>query len=531
MTTRTDRSKYYYDVDKNMLTRSRKNFSRLFNWETPAPASDYDQIYTADNFSGWFPKQVFVMEKTSSVDIPIYAEQYPNSPAYRYARCSYKKMMSMGLVSIYALMPESTPLHFFIDFDIPIVANTPEEDTRYVSDAIEEALACLTIIFRAEIDAHNPSFERYNGDFTIELLYGHKKTKQSAHLIVHTSNLSMIKGMSHCKSMYSRIVIENLKRHPDKSKNPLYYKHGDTYKCIADEQVYTPNRVFRLPGMVKNDGKFAGVLTPDCGSDKLVCDSPSCNYHVKRQMDVSDYCANDTRFVPRTSSGVPMIVDLLEFPETSNPNLRKNAGLNLSINQRSISGFLGADSNSMILAPRGDNSVSPFMSSNSRGFSAMLVDQTQSMQNMRTQIMQTLASLISRATRSKCTFVSFNPGSTEIGLFASDSNACPYKYRNANRSTTGFSSDYSTARMINHVSNHVGFVAKIFLPPKIHLICTDDVCMEYVASLKVGFALQLMPGRVTLDVTETDDELYNTYRRLVLLYMRKTDLPLALFKM
>ena len=513
--------RYYLKKPDSAFTYSRPRYSELFSYEKKSdrPAATDDE-YTTDNFVSWLPRQSMAFDVLSDTDlrIPIWARQKPDSKS-EYTVCSYKAMMNTKPCHIFALLAKNYPLHFFADFDLP---NKEEDATdgssgstqRFIVPAMLEAEECIKIVLAGQIET-NPAFKSLDGKFTMSVVYAHKKKKQSAHVVYHLSNLAMFKDIEHCRYFYNLVIQENNKRFPNKADNPLYFFENGEYTCIMDWQVYSMNRLFRMAGQYKNDGKFQGMVAPYCGTDKMVCDNLECVVHAYHQLSEQDYCANDMRFIPRNANDVPFIVDILTMPESLNPILKRNHANFALLNGNS-------NSNGVIIR---ENTVSrsPIMRESTTLSSNPAVPKAD---EQRYRIMRLIATIIATSTQSQCSFTRFEKNATEFGLISSLDTMCPYKYKRC-RANNNFDCYDKNGRKLRvdhdkqlaeHGSNHICYLAKILFPmPLVYISCPDEKCVGFRNSSN-GLRTMNINGNgsahATLNLSNISEELTERYMEM-----------------
>jgi hypothetical protein len=537
-----------------MLSKNMPNARQMFSLGPNYPDCKFNEIYSMSNFVSYLPRQYMVLNMARGIDndddsihededqsnedddddngsdtssactskhnytyqIPIFARSLVNdkSKGYEYTVCSYRAIRGTDFTMVNAMLCNGIPLHFYADFDLPLDEieydkKDGEPIVKTVADAIKEALICIDAVIKEERETYkNPTFVNFDGKYTVSILYGHRDVKESAHVIFHFTGLRMFENINHCRYFYYRMLLVSLRRYPNnKRDNPLYFKKRSTgeYLCIMDPSVYNQNKLFRLIGQVKAHAKpypNSGALFPDCGYHKMVCENPTCIYHVYRQISEFEFCLNDMRFIPRNCKGVPYLLEHLKMRKIENPDTRSsqrsliaasaavygNAGTSALINFFSNSGASRVSSNMTFDSPFVSKTLSlagrtihDEASNTNASIVVRNVANHEDLYNLRRDIMHVIANMVTAITKQKCTFKDFNPKvqTGEVGLIASDSLMCPYYAKRCN-------SRYRPSDVVpmKHESNHIYYIGIIDVPmPKIMINCTSPVCGPYVKSL------------------------------------------------
>jgi len=559
-----------------MLTQNLPNYKKLFSLGENVEGCKHNAVYTAENDIGFLPRQHYVLDmagvkdkKTndnndadedtdeddilmenedddSDLKIPCWGRHKDGGSdrVYEYTICSYRAIMKTQFKYINMMLRLGIPLHFYADFDMSLKDIEQEEGgpVKNVGGAIKEAIESMKVVIKEEQErTRNPTFMSFDGKFTVSILYGHRDDKESAHVVFHMTGLRMFEDVRHCGYFYYRIVMANNRRYATKKENPLYYKRAKTgeYSCIMDWQVYSKNRMFRHIGQVKQGSKpypNDGALFPECDSPTMVCTSPTCIYHAYRQIPETDFCANEIRFIPRNSGGVPFHVDKIKMAKIPNPFNKGSwldAGKEESIltyitrsNTNSISPMFGNKqlSRASGVADTNDNNNNSNVSV--VGTVAHPLANVNEIAGQRMEIMSIIAAMLSRKTGYACQAKGCDPRvpNREMGLIMSASRMCLYKGK---RECSVYTSN--TVKPEQHSSNHIFYNAVIDMPlPLVFVNCGNEGCRAFIESLKDEETRKRVNfERLVVDFSDTDEATQERYRNAVLRYMKNSKINMT----
>jgi len=525
-------------VPESRMTRSRADYERVFSTGVDVPGCRFNSVYSADNWIGYVPKQDMITDEWSP-ETPIPMFSFEKTNAHReYTVCSFRRMIAHLRRQqhldrhVYSMIPPEIPVNFCADLDLSVddMASTAR-GTRSVNGALAECLACIDAVIDS-LRVSEPSWAGFSGRYTVCLLYSHKRGKQSAHFVLHFEGLHMLRDISACKSFYSLIVKESMRRHRSLEVNPMFFEAAKGgFKCILDKLIYTPYRNFRTVGSYKNKevrADIKGCLYPPCpGFDETAndvgCTAPDCAYHVRHTFTDADFLSNDPTFIPRASSGLPMVPVLLSVPFTDNPLLKRNqkrperAASSMLITNFTLSSAGGSSSRDSAVT------VTPMSRAASLGGGA-------SAAGLQWPCFTAACALIRAVSGFSCEFrrmVEDTEGEdTDTAVVSSESTLCPYYWKGRDPRVTS-----DNIRLHEHKSNHIFYLVTLALPhPRVTVRCTDDEdCKPTIDRLRTPEGReQLKFDFVRLKFDAAPPALLQAYRAATRSYFLACEVPFAI---
>ena len=433
-------------------------------------------------------------EWSPETPIPMFSIFEKTNAHREYTVCSFRRMIAHLRRQqhldqhVYSMIPPEIPVNFSRTSTCLWTTWRRRRGARAASTAHWPSVSRGIDAVIDSLRVSEPSWAGFSGRYSVCLLYSHKRGKQSAHFVLHFEGLHMLRDISACKSFYSLIVKESMRRHRSLEVNPMFFEAAKGgFKCILDKLIYTPYRNFRTVGSYKNKevrADIKGCLYPRCpGFDETAndigCTAPDCAYHVRHTFTDADFLSNDPTFIPRASSGLPMVPVLLSVPFTDNPLLKRNqkrperAASSMLITNFTLSSAGGSSSRDSAIT------VTPMSRAASLGGGA-------SAAGLQWPCFTAACALIRAVSGFSCEFrrmVEDTEGEdTDTAVVSSESTLCPYYWKGRDPRVTS-----DNIRLHEHKSNHIFYLVTLALPhPRVTVRCTDDedCCPRSTASAR-----------------------------------------------